>query len=343
MSSPNELARYLHTIRNTVASNIRPDLQSDYAKDEATAVVTLLDRITTVLDAGESIASVRLETWQSIGKEFTCLDLGSSSSIATEPEGITGSGDALRGSMDDVQQALRSEAAMSELVGRLGSGEESARIWYERTVEALADLSEASEPVVAATATRGGDDSTGGEAQRLRVELAAYLHRRFPAIPENAITHLRIAPGGHAKQTAIFSLQTNDDLPTNLVLRRDMAKSITSTRVVDEFPIIQRVFDIGLPVPQPILVEADPSVLGGSFMLMTEVRDAVPAGTYFPEERRHAPRMTGPDFGKEIASALARLHTQTKNDGIACSRRYRRANERVLCDMGAQSHRSPSR
>jgi thiamine kinase-like enzyme len=47
-------------------------------------------------------------------------------------------------------------------------------------------------------------------------------------------------------------------------------------------------------------------------MIMTEITGAVPAGTYFPEERRYAPRTMGPDFGKEVAAVLARLHTATR-------------------------------
>jgi aminoglycoside phosphotransferase (APT) family kinase protein len=113
------------------------------------------------------------------------------------------------------------------------------------------------------------------------------------------------------KQTALFRLAPNKDLPSRLVLRRDLALSITGTTVVDEFPIIDRVFKLGLPVPQPILVEADRALLDGAFMIMVEIESATPAGTYFAEERKLQPRLMGPSFGKEVAALLAQLHRGT--------------------------------
>ncbi len=147
-------------------------------------------------------------------------------------------------------------------------------------------------------------------------KLSAYLARRFPGLPKEPITRFAIAPGGHVKQTVIFSLVPSDILPTRLVLRRDLSNSITGTTVIDEFPIIERAFSLGLPVPKPIFLEENPEPLDGTFMVMTEVADAVGAGTYFPEERRLAPRTVGPDFGREVASVLARLHSGTAKKGI---------------------------
>jgi aminoglycoside phosphotransferase (APT) family kinase protein len=113
------------------------------------------------------------------------------------------------------------------------------------------------------------------------------------------------------KETALFTLAANPVLPTKLVLRRDLAKSITGSTVVDEYPLIERAFKLGLPAPQPILLESDPSILDGAFMIMTEITDAVIAGTYFAKERRQAPRNMGPEFGRELATVMAQLHSRT--------------------------------
>jgi aminoglycoside phosphotransferase (APT) family kinase protein len=86
--------------------------------------------------------------------------------------------------------------------------------------------------------------------------------------------------------------------------------------VIDEFPIIERAFSLGLPVPKPIFLEKDREPLDGAFMVMTEVTDAVGAGTYFPEERRLAPRTVGPEYGRDVASVLARLHAGTARKGV---------------------------
>jgi aminoglycoside phosphotransferase (APT) family kinase protein len=224
--------------------------------------------------------------------------------------------------MDAIQQRLLRDEAYGAFAEGLASGDARTREWFEATVGALLDYSETSDlapPAIVARPSAGGgaDAAAVDESARLRACLNQYLQRRFPKLPPEPITQFRIAPGGHAKQTAIFSVLANDSLPSYLVLRRDLALSITGTRVSDEFPVLERVFKLGLPIPRPILVEPDAAVLGGSFMIMEEVRDVVISGTYFPEERRHAPKMTGAAFGPEVARLLASLHSGTRTAGHA--------------------------
>ena len=306
-----ELANFLVTIRNAIASDIQPDLRSAHIQAETANIIKLLDRIVTGLQAGDAIAAARLGTWERIRADIETLGFASNSAATPGAVSSKDSREALRTVIDNVQQMLKPEVALVKMADKLRNHDQSIEEWYAQAVAALVDLAEAGEPRVIDVQSQERVAAPAEEEEQLRSTLGAYLRSRHPGLPQGAITRLQIAPGGHVKQTAIFSLVPNDVLPTNLALRRDLAHSITGTSVVDEYPIIQRAFEIGLPVPEPILLEADQSVLGGSFMIMTEVTDAEAAGTYFAEERRHSPRTVGPDFGHEVATVLARLHTAT--------------------------------
>jgi aminoglycoside phosphotransferase (APT) family kinase protein len=314
--SPEELATYLTTIRHAVASTLRPDLKSDQARSAAGAIVALLDRINTTLRHGQDESMSRLPTWQSLIADLGALGFDVDPGKLADSRGFLGAVAAVSAGMLDAQRALRDETTFEQVRDRLATNDEGMTDWYRRAVAALVDHNEAGEPrIPEALESKHLAAAPEEEAERLRSALGAYLRLHYPQLPDEPIAKLHIAPGGHVKQTAIFRLVPNSELPERLVLRRDLPLSITGATVLDEYPIIKRAFEVGLPVPQPILVEDDESVLGGRFMIMTEVADAVGAGTYFPEERRLAPRTVGPDFGKEVASVLARLHTATAIPG----------------------------
>ncbi|MET0985486.1 MAG: phosphotransferase [Steroidobacteraceae bacterium] len=313
MIRPEDFANFLVTIRNAIAVDLRPDLQSDHIRAEAGALTLILDRLITQLRDGEAVAGQRVAEWQQIRSQFNALSVGKVSD-SSNTAGFMGSVSTLHSGIADVQRTLSDPQAFERLGQQLKSDDQSTRAWLKQTVAALNDLAEAfepkaptSKPVAATKATPPPDESL-----QLRAALNTYLHKRYPSLPPEPVTGFKIAPGGHTKQTVIFSVVPNDVLPEHLVLRRDLALSITGTSVTDEFPVLERVFALGLPIPKPVLVEPDSSVLDGTFMIMTEVVDSVVAGTYFPEERRLAPRNVGPDFGKEVAQVLAGLHAGTQ-------------------------------
>jgi aminoglycoside phosphotransferase (APT) family kinase protein len=324
MLRPADLVTFLVTIRNAIAQDLRPDLKSDHARGEAGALLLILDRLIVELRSGNAVAAERLEAWNAIGQQLSELGFGAASSKGSKAtEGFLGAIDELIDRTSELQSNLGTRDRFAAFGKQLASGDPQMRRWLEQTVAALLDLGDASEPEPAAARaepTRAAAEAPD-ESAELRRRLDAYLHARFPGLPAEPITQFRIAPGGHAKQTAILSIVPNEHLPERLVLRRDLALSITGTKVTDEFPIMERVFKLNLPVPRPILVESDASVLGGRFMLMTEVTDAAICGTYFPEERRGQPRLAGPDFGREVAQLLARLHSTTRTQGVADEQR----------------------
>jgi aminoglycoside phosphotransferase (APT) family kinase protein len=314
MLRPADFANLLVTVRNALATDLRPDLQSEHLRAQAGALLLILDRLITELQHGETTSADRLAQWRGIRAQMGALELGVPvPNVQTASgDGFLGSIQELVGGMYDVQYRLTRDSTFNTFLKRLGEGDARTRQWFEQTVTALVDLAEAGEPVAPQPGSQPSAPTATDESPLLRARLNKYLHSRFPALPSEPITRFKIAAGGHTKQTVMFSVVKNDFMPESLVLRRDIPLSITGTRVADEYPVLERVFALGLPVPKPILVEPDPQVLGGSFMIMSEVTDAVICGTYFPEERRGTTRTTGPDFGKEVAQLLAKLHSATR-------------------------------
>jgi aminoglycoside phosphotransferase (APT) family kinase protein len=308
---PEEIGSYLATIRAAIASDLRPELRSDHCKAEAGAIVLLLERLISVLRHGDSNAAARLQTWGSLSSDLDALGFAHSRAAMPAPS-ANDSSERLEGLLGELQQRMGRGESFAKFNAGLASHDAKAEAWYARSVAALLDLAEAGEPAAPVAERSQQPTPVQDETTQLRSKFAAYLAKRFPALPKDAVTNFAIAPGGHVKQTCLFSLAPNNVLPPRLVLRRDLAMSITGTTVADEYPVIERAFSLGLPVPKPIFLESDASILNGRFMIMTEVENAEGAGTYFPEERRHARRTVGPDFGKEVASVLARLHTGTR-------------------------------
>ena len=312
MIRPEEIEPLLASVRGAIEGILKPDLASDQTRAAADAALMTLDRIVTDIRNGDAIAAPRLKAWEDIRAGIPVLGIDAPVGRVADFPGFLGALHGLQVGVDGIQRLFGNDAGLAALVARLRSGDAGANAWFRSAVTALADLHDASETVVPKAAERKDAADTAAEALRLRKALNAYFKLRYPQLPAEPVTALRLVPGGYSKQTAIFSLVPNDVLPEQVVLRRDMAHSITPTSVNNEYPYMQQAFAAGVKTPRPLLLESDPSFLGGTFMLMSEIPQATPSGTYFPEDRLREPSRTGPDFGKEVAATLAQLHSRTR-------------------------------
>ena len=324
MIRPEELAPLLATIRATIADVLKPDLASDQTRSVADAALMSLDRIVTVVGSGENVAEHRLVDWQELRAQLASLVATATASQPKQAKGFLGNTQALLGEIDSMQQQLDEPAGLNALVDRLKAGDADARQWFASTVDALCDAHDAGEPVLPKASTRLQAADTAGEVQRLRDGLNLYLHTRFPELPAEPVTKLRLVPGGYSKQTAIFSIVANDVLPQNMVLRRDIPNAVTPSKVSDEYPFLMQAWEAGVRTPQPLLLEPEASHLGGSFMLMSEVSNAANSGTYFPEDRLREESRVGAEFGAEVAAALAYLHGRTRTSDTKTIPDYRK-------------------
>jgi aminoglycoside phosphotransferase (APT) family kinase protein len=130
--------------------------------------------------------------------------------------------------------------------------------------------------------------------------LEAYWRERFSGHPQ--VTSLRELAGGFGKTTILFELNSWEKESSSLVMRRDVLGGATETSVVDEFPVLQTAFKYGLPVPEPILLEPDPSKLDRPFIIVRRV-SGQPAGDFW----KPSPACTR-ETGIDLAKALAKLH-----------------------------------
>jgi len=333
---------YLACIAEVLKGTIRPELQSDYSKAVIDAIGDTLGRLIAQTGEGRKIAAQQLAQWTELEQGLRELIPQAAPILSA---GAQRESDPLR-SVEQISSrldaSLRDEAVFDQFVTGLRARDGATKAWFANASTTLNTLLQGVDDHQYRPVGRKGAHSVADNLDEVTAKLNAYLHKKFPALPSEPIAEIRILPGGQIKRTALFRLKDNDALPTRLVLRQDMDMEYTGTTVTDEFGYIERVYELGVPVPKPILVEHDPDVLGsgGCFMIMTEVQDAQPAGTYFSEDRAHLGHTMGPDFGREVAAAVAKLHglTLDKNPqaGLLASQQRNEATEKIRATWKAQ-------
>lgn len=133
-----------------------------------------------------------------------------------------------------------------------------------------------------------------------------YLQQHALGGPDLRITQHKLLAGGRSKQTILVTQQGGRQLPAELVVRQDWSSAVTGTSVVSEFKLLQRVWEAGLKVPQPLLLEASAEVLGSPFLVVTRMSGG-PQGDIFnppPSEK----------LALQLAEQLAKLHTLPVSD-----------------------------
>jgi aminoglycoside phosphotransferase (APT) family kinase protein len=278
------LGRSLAALQNTVADDLRDDLRSSRKREYAACAARVIARLRTDIESAPALAAERLAAWRAL-------------SGAAAREGGNPLHE-LQAHAAAIGQKLDAQAADLSTPGS------DAAVWFAQAVKATRDYLDTYE---AALPKSAGKQEAAADLSGVQQEkLSRYLKARFPGLPENPVRSLRIVPGGRAKETSIFELAPNDLLPIHLVMRRDLSQSVTGTNAYAEFPLLQKMESLGLPVPSPILAEKDPSHLGGSFIIVTEIKGA--AGGELFAELNDLTKLD-PSFGPDFARALAKLHS----------------------------------
>lgn len=302
-----ELVPYLDCFINELNGPIRSNLTNDYSTKVVDAIILVLRRLKAQRD--QPVDDVAVE-WTELAQTTRQLFAWK----AHEPSGhadLTVLDSALAASAQ-MQAILADEGQLARLVEQLQSASPGHVRWAHAVSCASRDMLETQERAIRPSRQqRVGAGTVADGIDRLTINLSAYLQRHFPTLPDDPIIDMTVAAGGQIKRTILFRLKPNDVLPERLVLRQDMPLGFTGTVVTDEYAVIQRMWGLGLPVPQPFLCEADESLLGGRFMIMAEIVDARMAGTYFAEERAYMGSEMGPGFGEDVARLMARLHAGT--------------------------------
>lgn len=329
-----ELGSYLTCVAAELAGTIRKELQTDYARKTLDSLTLVLERLIAENGPGVAAAEAAAPKWVSLEAGFPKAAVGSD---LPAPQGADGTPlERLEAIAARLQAPFSEPAALDRFVAALRSGDAAATGWLTDGAQALNGLLQQLQDNLQPTKPRQGAATVADDPEGLRQRLEAYLRGRFPELPEGCVTSLKIATGGQIKRTAIFRLADNPVLPNRLVLRQDMPFNFTGTVVTDEYEVLKRVGGLDVSAPRVLFVEPDAEKLGGQFLVMEEVPDAVGAGAYFPEERAYLGHTMGPELGREIAAVLGRLHGRTRQDDAAASREARVQRDAALVKWRAE-------
>ena len=148
----------------------------------------------------------------------------------------------------------------------------------------------ASGPGFAAAGARGVDAA--------RIE--AFLRAHPLGGPDVTVTGARLLAGGRCKITALVEQSGAAALPASLVLRQDWAGGATDTTVAAEYALLATLFDRGVRVPRPLLVENGDDALGSPFIMVERIAGRVAGGLYDPPP--------SPPLMLQLAEQLGRIH-----------------------------------
>jgi aminoglycoside phosphotransferase (APT) family kinase protein len=155
----------------------------------------------------------------------------------------------------------------------------------------------------AAAAEAGKSAATGGSGSRTfdGNKFESYLRQHELGGQSVRIKECKQLAGGRSKQTILVSLEGAKSLPAHIVVRQDWSSAVTGTSVISEFELLKRVFEAGLRVPQPLLLEKAAEPLGAPFMVVTRMAGG-PQGDIFNPPRSES-------LALQIAEQLAKLHS----------------------------------
>jgi aminoglycoside phosphotransferase (APT) family kinase protein len=134
-----------------------------------------------------------------------------------------------------------------------------------------------------------------------KLAFRGYLRDKFPDETALDVGTAKAIVGGGSKQTLFVELHNTRRLPRTIVVRLDRSDGVGRKSVVNEFVLLEAVYQAGLLVPQPFGVEPDASLLGAPFMV-TSLMEGHTLGdwTEISEPSRA--------FAVGLARTLAKLH-----------------------------------
>ncbi len=279
-------ALYYRQLRATVAQVFLPELTSPTAIDAAALVDRILSEFIVEEEDGAAISA-------EFGAEFARLlhDAGEAPVTAERFHELR------RRAAEVVAETAGSEVAADRDESRQLVDVE--RRFLERVDELRRTVLDEDQ--------HARDDTGLTECSVSAPQLTAYFRRRLSGSPDVSVTAMEVVPGGRSKETILVSLDGTDELPPDVIVRKDRPIGVLPTKASDEFAILKAVYDQGgVPVPEPFFAdESPPELADGTLLVMARV-GGVKAGEYFPELA--APTAHLRVLGEQLAMALAHLH-----------------------------------
>jgi aminoglycoside phosphotransferase (APT) family kinase protein len=144
------------------------------------------------------------------------------------------------------------------------------RSGLEDSTGLLADITDWEDRPYAHRSSLDQNTAAGPSHGYTRDRLQAYLTTRFPDRPNLHIEDFTVLAGGFSKLTILFSTQDNHNGQQSFVIRANQAVQnikIEGADVNQEFELIRRLFDAGIPVAEPLWLESDTGHFGTAFFV----------------------------------------------------------------------------
>lgn len=148
-----------------------------------------------------------------------------------------------------------------------------------------------------------GNGGITGELTRERLE--NYLRVHFADRPNLRLTEFTPLIGGFQKLTVVFAIEDSVAGKQSLVLRGEQPDNFVRAdlgEIPEEYRVVRLLFEAGLPIPEPMWLETDASLLGRRFMVSrkasgTNCGSMIGASATLSREAARA-----------LVSTLARIH-----------------------------------
>jgi aminoglycoside phosphotransferase (APT) family kinase protein len=201
-------------------------------------------------------------------------------------EGISAAISALSSHTDQTRSRVTKVRRLCISASRL---ESQMRTAYKSALERLkAQIGAGARPASAAVAAPD------------EANLTAILREHFPQFTRIEARNVRRIPGVNAQEIYFFDLMNHPDWEGPMVLRRASGYNPTRACIADEFDLLNYLNGHGLPVPAVLLVERNPTRMGGVFLMMRRL----PGSAQAPETIAGH----GTTIALRMAEVLAKIH-----------------------------------
>ena len=282
----------------TLRNNLQPELSSALARDRAkradAAMVRLIagcDRLSGVRAGFESRYSQLLDEAKALSNSDQPALLAANATEHALEDNIAFVGvPSIAGHLENLLVSLADAAGSNDqqfpfdtLLARVVGLEAELRGAYESAVGTVTP--------VTVRATQAVTDAT----------LERYLQAHPKGSPEITVRSVNDIPGGRSKRTIVVELERNGPLPPAIVLRMDTGRGV-GTNVADEYPLLERVAERGLPVPEPLWLESSGEPFGFPFIVFRRMPGAS-AGDLIEGAFNKVP-----ETGRSLARTLGTIH-----------------------------------
>lgn len=134
-------------------------------------------------------------------------------------------------------------------------------------------------------------------------DMTAFIQDQFPEETETIIANVSFVAGGYSKFTADISLAKTTSLPKNIILRGDSDDAFGGMSVVDEYQLIETVYENGVCAPKPLAIAKNDDVFGSPFLLMEKMPGTCIGHMY------DIPPIRSDSLVQDIAEKLSSIHS----------------------------------